>query len=462
MKEVFKKLQIVKDLGKPDSPKTLVIEGPVNCNRHCSYCKVFERWDRKTASTVKQTCEQVDWGIREGFKVLIYVGGESLARCPRKGEPIKYIGKHVSPCALTRVTYDKIIIQKDEPFRTKEGITFEEHAEKIVEHAHKKGMVVNVTTNGDFVDSQVIARLKKAGVDSLSFSAHSDSEKSLDSIISKARMAAKEKIVPIVSVVFTKDRVEAIPKIAETCAANGVLFATTIVQERGGGFSATPEESQIPTTEQQKVVFEKLKTMKKNGFVRTNLSYLNNAPNFPDNSWKCSPEADACVHIRATGNGEVGVCSETPLRFQANKIQLKDDQWRKTKRDFVDKCPGCLYGCNYESENQNLKGDLRTYLNMLLIKSGQANLVRLIGKASLGKKLSEIKLIPESREELIQKKHKKETSIYGRTKRGLEYMAGIGIDILALGVLVTYFTFKERNPKKGLDAFYLSKILPGL
>ena len=463
MKEVFKKLQTLRDLGKPSSPKVLIVEGPVNCNRNCSYCKVPKRWNKEKASTVDQTCEQINWGFDEGFRVLLYVGGETLAKCPRKNDIISE-KHHMCPHGVK--VYDSIVRQKEEPFRTKEGITFEENTKRIIKHAHKKGFVTNVTTNGDFVDYPTIAGLKESGLDSLSFSVHSPNENSLARIISSARMAAKERIVPIVTVVFTKDRAEAIPKIAEMCAANGILFSTALVQERGGGFSTVPKdpkESQIPTPEQQKVVFDRLKKLKKKGYIRANLKYLNNAPNFPDNSWKCNPDTNAFAHIRATGNGKVGVCAEAPLRFNVNKVHLKDEKWKETKKDFVDKCPGCLYGCNYESENQDLKGDLRTFLNMLLIKTGQAGLVRFMGQRSLGKKVSEVKPIPQSEQEKFQKEYKKEfKSIYSKAKRTVSYAVDFSINSTILTLFVVVGLIKGRSPKKSFKAYTIWRILPGL
>ena len=209
MKEVFpipKPLSALKEVLSHSGKRLALLEGPAGCNRSCSYCAVPKRWDAEKASTLDQTRSQIDWLHKQGFRILQYVGGEPLT-------PF---------------------------FRTKEGLSFQEHTLEVVRHASKeKGMIVNVTTNGDYVDRNILKKLKEAGVDTLTFSLHSDSEAGIKKIINGARMAAEAKIPPIVSIVFTADRTDAIPEIAERCAENGIIFATTIVQEYGGGFSAT-------------------------------------------------------------------------------------------------------------------------------------------------------------------------------------------------------------------------------
>jgi MoaA/NifB/PqqE/SkfB family radical SAM enzyme len=445
-KEILKATRVFRTLTQRDSPKLVLMEGPVNCNRSCDYCVVPKRWDKEKTSTVAQTCKQIDWAINEGFNVLNYVGGETLAQCPRKGD---IISERRSMCPGGLMVSDSIVRQKEEPFRTKEGITFKEQTERVLKHASKNGMITNITTNGDFVDFPTIAGLKRSGLDSLSLSLHSLNDSSIAHVISTARMAAKEKIVPIVNVVFTKDRTDDISKIAETCMANGILFSTAVVQERGGGFSSIPQDSQIPTSEQQEEVFKKLIELKKKGFVRDNINYLKNATSFKNNSWKCNPKTDSFVHVRNIEEGKAGVCSETALRFPVNTLHLKDGEWRKSKKDLIDKCPGCTYTCYYESENPSLKGDFRTFLNYLLIKSGQAGLVKLMGKMSLGNKMSEIKSIPQSKEEIFQKEYKREhKSLFGKAKRMTSTLAHYGLGITFMAAFIGYALISSVKIRK--------------
>lgn len=241
-----------------DNPRSLALmEGSTNCNRACSYCSVHTKSGVDEASTLAETRTQIDWLWKQGFRVLNYVGGEPLAECLTKGEVIsrRY---HRCEYGVPACGYVESEEREENAFyRTKEGITFAEHTLRVVEYASSKGMLTNVTTNGDFLKSKnlsILGKLKKAGLDTLTFSLHSYNEAGLKNIIGKARAAAQKGIVPIVSVVFTADRTDTMPLYARTCAANGLLFSTSIVQEIGTGFSSVPSESQIPSIDQQRAV----------------------------------------------------------------------------------------------------------------------------------------------------------------------------------------------------------------
>lgn len=336
-------LKALKTVLDPNGQRLALLEGPTGCNRDCSYCGDPKRFNTEKASTLAQTKEQINWAYDQGFRTLQYVGGEPLG--------------------------------SSSEFITNEGITFAQHTLDVVRYASQKGMLVNVTTNGDFVNEDILRELKEAGIDTLTFSLHSRSEGGLRYIIQRAKMAAKAKIPPIVSVVFTSDRTEDIPKIARRCTENGILFATTIVQEYGGGFSTVPAESKIPTPEQQRQVFDALIPLKKAGFVRNNMNYLKHAPDFPGNSWKCDPARDPFIQVRAVGDGEIGVCSEVHTKFKVGEVDLKENKWRDVKRDLVHNCKNCLYSCTYESQNPDLIGDLPIFAIMGIIKAGESGWV---------------------------------------------------------------------------------------
>ena len=245
-------------------------------------------------------------------------------------------------------------------------------------------MLVNVTTNGDYVNEDILRELKQAGLDTLTFSLHSDNEPGLRRIIKGARMAAEATIPPIVSVVFTSDRTDAIPEIAERCAENGIIFATTIVQEYGGGFSAVPVESKIPTVDQQRKVFERLRKLKQAGFIRNNINYLEHATDFPNNSWKCDPNKDSFISVQGEGQGKISVCSEVHTGFKVGEINLKDKEWRKEKQDLVHNCGNCLYSCTFESQNPDLVGDFAVLSVMSHIRAGNVDAVRSLGERAVG------------------------------------------------------------------------------
>lgn len=444
--------------ARGSNPHSLfLMEGPTNCNRFniCKYCTVPSRWNPDEASTVDECCRQIDWAYEQGYRVFNYVGGETLAESPRKGTIIA--GKY-SMCEFGQWVEDGIVRAQTEPFRTKERITFAEHTIELVKYAHQKGMLTNVTTNGDFLKPSTLdnlRKLKKAGLDILTFSLHSYNEAGLKNIIGKARAAAREGIIPIVSIVFTADRADTIPQYAMTCAANGILFSTGVVQEIGGGFSAVPAERNIPSVEQQRDVFDKLMPLKKAGFLRNNWEYLTKAPDFPDNSWKCNSEIDAFVRVRAVGEkGQIEVCSEVPTDFQVGEIDLNSEEWRKEKRALVEKCKGCLYTCFYESENPDIKGDLRTFFNMLLLKTGHAGTVRKLGQQAFGKK-PEVIPVPESELERFQTKLKD----YGKFSNRLGGAKKIFSDrVNVFGALTLVYlqmvVIERKSPGDALEDLY--------
>lgn len=347
-----KPLKALKTVLDPNGQRLALLEGPTGCNRDCTYCGDPKKFNTENASTLAQTYKIIDKVYDQGFRTLQYVGGEPLA-----------------------------------PFLTKERITFKDHTLEVVRYTSQKGMLVNTSTNGDYVNEDILRELKEAGIDTLTFSLHSRSEGGLRYILERAKMAAKAKIPPIVSVVFTSDRADSIPEIARRCVENGILFATTIVQEYGGGFSTVPAESKIPTPEQQRQVFDALIPLKKAGFVRNNMEYLKHATDFPGNDWKCDPDRDSFIQISAKGEGKIGVCSEVHTKFKVGAIDLKEKEWRDVKRDLVHNCNNCLYSCTFESQNTDLIGDLRTFAMMGLIKAGQAGFVEWLGKRAATKLL---------------------------------------------------------------------------
>lgn len=458
---MFKELRTGIDTYKAargSSPHTLfLMEGPTNCNRFniCKYCTVPSRWNPEEASTVDECCRQIDWAYKQGYRVFNYVGGETLAESPKKGD---FISNRYVMCEYGQWIRESVERAQTEPFRTKEGITFLEHTKALVEYAHEKGMLTNVTTNGDFIKLgklYVLRELKEAGLDILTFSLHSYNEAGLKNIIGKARATAQEGIVPIVNVVFTADRADTIPQYAMTCAANGIFFCTGVVQEIGGGFSAVPAESNIPSVAKQREVFDKLMPLKKSGFLRDNWEYLTKATNFPGNSWKCNPEIDAFVRVRAVGEkGQIEVCSEVSTDFQVGDIDLNSEEWRKTKRELVEKCKGCLYTCFYESENPDVKGDLKTFFNMLLIKTGHAGIVRKLGQQAFGQRPDVIP-VPESELERYQAEFRDHNKLSNKFRRAKKLFSDRVNVFGALALVYLEMVVKERkSPGDALEELY--------
>jgi MoaA/NifB/PqqE/SkfB family radical SAM enzyme len=313
-----------------------------DCNRRCDSCLVPQAYDEESEPTVRETFSQVDWICRQGYRFLSYLGGEPLA-----------------------------------PFKTKENITFLDHTQQIIKHAKKKGMMVNITTNGDYANKEIIESLKECGLDTLTFSLHSEKEQDLECLIDKAKIAAQNKIIPVIHVLFTSENADQILNIAQKVAENGILFKMSIIQEKGV-FSALPKgESLIPRIEQRKFVAEELLRLKSYGFVVDNKIFLKNLTNYPNNNWRCDAEKDTSINIE---KGAVNVCSEVKTDLRTAGISLKDKRWRDKKAELIGNCTGCFHQCYFETENTNFTGDVPMLLMGELIKSGNAKLVEKLGK----------------------------------------------------------------------------------
>ena len=320
-----------------------VIEGNANCNRRCPYCAVPQRYVREGELTVRETFQVVDWLWNQGYSLITWLGGEPLA-----------------------------------DYVTEEGITFLDHTLEVVRYATRKGMVVNVTTNGDYATRDIVEALERASLHSLTLSLHTYTPQGLDHLIDVGRMAAAARIIPTVQAILTRQRAGCIPAVAAKVVQNGIPFGVGIVQEKGGGFSK-PGDRSLPTVEQQSQVLSALRHLKAFGFVRNNANYLAGATGFYPNGWVCDPDRDTFIHIGA--GGTVDVCSDTRTELKIGDIQtLRSDKWRESKRDRVLACSKCLYHCYYEAETPALIQDIPTAAVALLIRAGGAGLAEKWGQ----------------------------------------------------------------------------------
>lgn len=343
--EVLRGAQIITGLKKA---RVFNMEGPTRCNRDCSYCEVHKR-DDKIASSLEEGRQQIRWGRQQGSDFCNLAGGECLAH-----------------------------------FKTADGLTYAQHYTGLAAEAHRLGMIVNISTNGDPIDPkkpEVVLGLKEAGVDTLTLTLHNI--KDAGKLIEKARVTADIGIIPIVSIVQTKDNAENIPKIVRMCVENGIPCGFTVVQERGE-FSAKPARSQIPSPEQFRYIAGCISAYKRAGFITDSMKYLMEVPNYPFNSWQCNSGQDSFIHVRSIDKkGEIGICSEVRTGFQTGEVSLKSKSYKERKQELVESCTGCLYRCNFEAENQNWIDELPTLAVMALIKTGHADLVRKWGKLAV-------------------------------------------------------------------------------
>ncbi len=468
MLETLKKVNGLYQATRGENPHGLAImEGLTHCNRACIYCDVHNRENTEEASIVTDSRKQIYRVFKEGFRFFQDVGGETLGRSAAKGEVIskKY---HKCEYGVPVCGYvESEEIEEKGLFRTKEGLTYADHATELIGYASSLGMMTNVITNGDFVELDTLQSLRKAGLDFINFSLHSPSESGIKSIIGKARAAAKEGLLPVVSLVFTSDRADTVIRVANTCAANGIFFSTSVVQEIGDGFSTKPVKNQVPSIEQIREVGPVLLERKRSGYVINNVPYLKRIVDFPDQSWKCNPDKDSFIHIRAIGEkGELGVCSEVRTGLDT-EIDLNSAEWREKKRSLIENCPGCLYSCYFQAENSDFRGDFRTLINMALIKAGQAGLVRWLGRRSL-ERSADIVDVPESKIEKWQAELKDYNKLYNKAKRrGIDFLNIASTPFIyavvfaAFGLMYLKARREGYNLRNVTDALNMKTVYPG-
>lgn len=349
IESLSKVYNIAKQWSSANGHRLATLEGPRDCNRSCRSCAVPMHYDRDTEMTVSQICQAIDWVYLQGYRNLSHLGGELLIE-PNVSDLYRFV--------------------------TKEGMTFFEQTLKVINYAARKGMGVNVTTNGDYVDDNKIQALKHAGLDTLTFSLHSYTPSALQHLIKCAKLAAEAGIVPTIHAVFTSENAEQLPIIAYEVARHGIFFGIGLVQEKGNEFSTQPQGlSLVPSIDQQKTVFQALLRLKMFGLVRNSKSYLSEAEEYYPNDWQCNQDNDPFIYIGA--DGRLGVCSDIRTDLHVADISTLDSgKWRDIKRAKIKSCGNCLYHCYYELENPELVWDIPMVSLGLCIVGGHADLAK--------------------------------------------------------------------------------------
>lgn len=157
-----------------------------------------------------------------------------------------------------------------------------------------------------------------------------------------------------------------------------------------------------------------------------------------------------------------------PSGFRAGEIDLTSAQWRQKKRAMVEACKGCLYSCYFQCENPDYKSDLRTLMNMILIKSGNAGLVRRLGESAVGK-TSEIIPVPQSELEKFQAEIKDYYKLHNKIKRrGLDLISTLATPFVytfaaaVLGLIYLQARRKGISSDEVSRALLASMVYPGL
>lgn len=340
-------LSAIAGWGKTDGHKYFTYERNRGCNLRCRPCKVWSLYDPETELTVEQSLAVYDRLHEFGYNFGTALGGEPL-----------------------------------HPYLRNRGVIFYDQSRMEVRHAKSLGMIIGISTNGTFFGEKEADEFKKDGLDWITFSPHKDTPTELKYLVDCAQIAASRGIIPVIHFLATKYNIADLPERVAYVVKSGAFPAVTIVQEKEGDFShkpADPEASLIPDKEQEQILFDVLSDFKLWGWAKNNRSLLKNAPKYYPNIWKCDPFQDTFLHIGARGT--MDVCEEVRTTLSIFQVKdLSDLNWRKAKKDLVDKCTGCLYRCYYESENPYIIGDLPTVAIMAFIKAAR---IKPLGKLTL-------------------------------------------------------------------------------
>lgn len=341
-------LKLARKFPSKNSNRIATFELSRFCNRRCSYCEVPNLYNSAQELSIQEAKGIVTWLSNSGYQILTCLGGEILTHHENKD------GK-----ALV-------------------GMTLE-----LIKHATELGMFTNVTSNGDYVNEEIIKELSAAGLKSIAFSLHTYSLTSLKRLISLCKLASHFKIVPTISLTFTSETAKHIPFVAFQAAINGILTSINICQDHGSEFS-TSRHDLVPTLEQQNQVLRFLSKLKSFGFVRTNRNYLAKAPRYYKNNWRCNSESDEFIHISATGF--LNICSEvrTPINVLNSNLSLQSPEWREIKKTLVSNCHNCLHQCYFESQNPDPFGDIPNLIAGFFILTGQEKVVQFWAKHFVG------------------------------------------------------------------------------
>ena len=299
-------------IGKPGAPRFASLFLTRKCNLACPYCKSIsqpfkdidlESWD-KTIDRLH------DFGVR----VFTLTGGE----------PLLYSG-------------------------------IMEIVGKIV---NDRKSVCWMISNGKALTKETIDELASLGMQFLtcsldSFSGHG--VKSRKELLDMLAYAKTKGIICSTLSVITKDNFQEIPAILEEVTRRGIIFDMGLYQHVGGLFSPSEKELKpvdMAALESLRKIIRRKKLQ--TGLVSPSWGYLKESLEKYDSlSWKCSSDTDRFLVIN--NNGCMMACQEHETDIPVLELQsLHDPRWRTAKRDAVDACDGCFYGCYYQKENMGL------------------------------------------------------------------------------------------------------------
>ncbi|MBI2337671.1 hypothetical protein HYU95_00650 [Candidatus Daviesbacteria bacterium] len=211
------------------------------------------------------------------------------------------------------------------------------------------GLNLSLTTNGDFLDKDLLLLYRQMGLEYMNLSYHPPKpfnperyDSNIEHLITVANQAIEVGIIPTITHVLTKQNADTFVALADYVTEHDIFFAVGIANASGGGFSVNNPDIE-PTKSQVKMVFRRLLARKlfADRHIRTTIPYLLLAPYL--RHWICDQTQDF-LHVSIEKSGErlqpqLNVCSE---------IRSKT----------MEGCNGCTHQCFFEAQTRGTIGIL--------------------------------------------------------------------------------------------------------
>jgi MoaA/NifB/PqqE/SkfB family radical SAM enzyme len=226
-------------------------------------------------------------------------------------------------------------------------------------------------SNFGLMDKTDVDRFVQSGLQFLTCSIDSFGKKAVKSDIKALDLLeyAKSKgIICSTLTVVTNKNLDEVPDIIKEVNRRGLIFDMGLYQNVGGLFSPSSDDlkpGNMKELENLRRIIRKTKLKK--GLVSPSWGYLKaDLSEYLDMSWKCSSDRDKFLVVN--NNGKLMACQEYATDVDPLALtSLQDPVWRSAKKECVDQCPGCFYGCYYQKENVSVSDALLDAWAMLRV-----------------------------------------------------------------------------------------------
>jgi MoaA/NifB/PqqE/SkfB family radical SAM enzyme len=220
---------------------------------------------------------------------------------------------------------------------------------------HDCSSVCWMISNFGLMTPGTISQLATSGLQFLTCSLDSlegQGVKSSAKVLNLLQDAKRQGMICSTLSVITKRNIDEIPAILGAVTSRGIIFDLALYQNVGGLFSPSSDSLKITDLS----ALERLRTLLRkeklrSGLVAPSWSYLNaDLRLYRDLNWKCSFDRDRFLVVN--NNGRLMACQEHDTNVDLLSLEsLSDPRWRVARKEAVEQCRGCFYGCYYQKEN---------------------------------------------------------------------------------------------------------------